>query len=256
MYRPQDGAGLGRRPPPVLPVLRPCARASRADPIEPAGSVAHPRRARRLPDVNGRFHTDECERLSTRCTHPRSVVLWCLFLAHDYPSRAAMCRRYSACSPPTHGPRVSLHTEVYARLERIRELWRELERTRPTSGRYDALVEKIRTESSAYLTLLQTQPDRDRAQPDRDRTHDPAPATIAVLPPPNAVHGHLERIKELWIELEGTSKTSARYEALVEMIHAESLAGDFDGWHDFTAPDTSPAGKVSGGERGFARRQE
>jgi hypothetical protein len=46
----------------------------------------------------------------------------------------------------------------------------------------------------------------------------------------------LERIKELWLELEGTNRTSARYAALVEMIRAESLAGDFDGLHDVNDP--------------------
>jgi hypothetical protein len=122
-----------------------------------------------------------------------------------------------------------LHTDVYARLERIKELWRELERTRQTSSRYDVLVEMIRRESSAYLTLLETQPERDRAQPDRDRAYRQAPVTMADLRPPSTVVGPLERIKELWLELEGTSRTSARYEALVEMIRAESSAGDFDG---------------------------
>jgi hypothetical protein len=151
---------------------------------------------------------------------------------------------------------VTLHTDVYARLERIKELWRELERTRPTSGRYNALVDMIRAESSAYLTLLETQPDRDRAQPDRDRADQPTPATMADLSPPNPLHGRLERIKELWLELEGTSRTSPRYEALVEMIRAESSAGDFDGRHDFPDPHTSRAGKVSGDERGLGRRQE
>jgi hypothetical protein len=124
---------------------------------------------------------------------------------------------------------MSLHTDVYARLERIKELWRELERTRQTSSRYDVLVEMIRRESSAYLTLLESQPERARAQADRDRADQPAPVTMADLPPPNTVVGRLERIKELWLELEGTSRTSARYAALVEMIRAESSAGDFDG---------------------------
>ena len=124
---------------------------------------------------------------------------------------------------------MSLHTDVYARLERIKELWRELERTRQTSSRYDVLVEMIRRESSAYLTLLESQPERGRAQADRDRADQPAPVTMADLPPPSTVVGRLERIKELWLELEGTSRTSARYEALVEMIRAESSAGDFDG---------------------------
>jgi hypothetical protein len=151
---------------------------------------------------------------------------------------------------------MSLHTDVYARLERIKELWRELERTRQTASRYDELVEMIRRESSAYLTLLETQPDRDRAQPSRDRADQPAPVAMPDLSPPNTVIGRLERIKELWLELEGTSRTSARYEALVEMIRAESSAGDFDGRHDFPDPHTPRAAKLSGGGRGFARRQE
>jgi hypothetical protein len=46
----------------------------------------------------------------------------------------------------------------------------------------------------------------------------------------------LERIKELWLELKGTNRTSARYAALVEMVRAESLAGDFDGLHDVDDP--------------------
>jgi hypothetical protein len=151
---------------------------------------------------------------------------------------------------------MSLHTDVYARLERIKELWRELERTRQTSSRYDVLVEMIRRESSAYLTLLETQPERDRARPNRERADRPAPVTMANLSPADAVVGRLERIKELWLELEGTSRTSARYEALVEMIRAESSAGDFDGRRDFPDPHASRAAKLSGDGRGFARHQD
>jgi hypothetical protein len=120
----------------------------------------------------------------------------------------------------------SLQTDVLVRLERIKELWRELERTRPTSDRYDALIEVIRTESSAYLAVLETQPDRDRA---RVRADDPTPPTIAALSARHTIHGRLARVRELWLELEGTRRTSSRYAALVDMIHAESLAGDFDG---------------------------
>jgi hypothetical protein len=149
-----------------------------------------------------------------------------------------------------------LHTDVYARLERIKELWRELERTRQTSSRYDVLVEMIRRESSAYLTLLETQPERNRAQTDRDRADQPAPVTIADLSPPNTVMGRLERIKELWLELEGTSRTSARYEALVEMIRSESSAADFDVRHDFQDPRASRAVKMTNAGRTVARRQE
>ncbi len=39
-----------------------------------------------------------------------------------------------------------------ARLDRIKELWRELQRTRPTSDRYQELVALIRAEPSAHLT--------------------------------------------------------------------------------------------------------
>jgi hypothetical protein len=86
---------------------------------------------------------------------------------------------------------MSLLAEVDARLERIKELWRDLERTRPASGRYTALVEVIRTESVAYLALLATQPDGELAD-------DPRPTTIAALSPPSGVHVQLERIQKLW----------------------------------------------------------
>jgi hypothetical protein len=122
---------------------------------------------------------------------------------------------------------MSLQPDLHARLERIKELWRELEGTRPTSGRYNVLVDVIRRESSAYLALLETQRDHDQAA-------DPAPATIALLSPPNIVHTHLERIKKLWLELKGTRQRSARYQTLIELIHAESLAADLDQRHDFS----------------------
>jgi hypothetical protein len=35
---------------------------------------------------------------------------------------------------------------------RLKELWRELQRTRPTTDRYQELVELIRAESSAHRT--------------------------------------------------------------------------------------------------------
>ena len=38
-----------------------------------------------------------------------------------------------------------------AGLERVKQLWRELQRTRPTSERYRELVELIRAETSAHL---------------------------------------------------------------------------------------------------------
>jgi hypothetical protein len=122
---------------------------------------------------------------------------------------------------------MSVQPDIHSRLERIKELWRELEGTRPTSGRYNVLVDVIRRESSAYLALLETQRDRDPAA-------DPAPAAMALLSPPNKVHAQVERIKKLWLELEGTRQTSARYQTLIELIHAESLATDLDQQHDFS----------------------
>jgi hypothetical protein len=122
---------------------------------------------------------------------------------------------------------VNFHSDLNARLERIKELWRELEGERPTSGRYNVLVDVIRRESSAYLALLETQRNRDPAA-------DPAPAAMTLLSPPNKVHAQVERIKKLWLELEGTRQTSARYQTLIELIHAESLATDLDQQHDFS----------------------
>ena len=52
---------------------------------------------------------------------------------------------------------MSPYDEVYARIERIKELWRELQRTPRTSPRYGQLIEKIRTESAAYLSLVDAQ---------------------------------------------------------------------------------------------------
>ena len=120
---------------------------------------------------------------------------------------------------------MSLQPDLHARLERIKQLWRELEGTRPTSGRYDVLVDVIRRESSAYLALLETQRDRDPAA-------DAKPARVAPVSPPNTVQLQVERIKTLWLELEGTRQTSARYQTLIELIHAESLVADLDQQHD------------------------
>jgi len=39
-----------------------------------------------------------------------------------------------------------------ARLDQIKTLWRELQRSRPTSGRYQELVALIRAETGAHLT--------------------------------------------------------------------------------------------------------
>jgi len=49
---------------------------------------------------------------------------------------------------------MSPYDEVYARIERIKELWRELQRTPRASPTYGELIEKIRTESVAYLSLV------------------------------------------------------------------------------------------------------
>ena len=54
--------------------------------------------------------------------------------------------------------------DVFARLDRIKELWRELERTRRTSPRYEELIGAIHTESLAYQTLLAEQDELDRIQ--------------------------------------------------------------------------------------------
>ena len=40
------------------------------------------------------------------------------------------------------------------RLEHIKQLWHELQRTRPTSDRYQTLVELIRAETFAHLRAI------------------------------------------------------------------------------------------------------
>lgn len=139
---------------------------------------------------------------------------------------------------------MSLHDDVHARLVRVRTLWAELNRTRPTSQKYKVLVDEIRTASLAYLALIEGRTDVGlsptrqtdaRSEDDRGptilRQHGirdlapdiPHPAT-SVSSPPSGMHTRLERIKKLWLELEDTPRTSARYEVLIEQIHAESLA--------------------------------
>jgi hypothetical protein len=49
------------------------------------------------------------------------------------------------------------YDEVYSRIERIKELWRELQRTPRASPTYGELIKKIRTESVAYLSLVDAQ---------------------------------------------------------------------------------------------------
>jgi CheY-like chemotaxis protein len=139
---------------------------------------------------------------------------------------------------------MGLHDDVHARLDRIRTLWAELNRTRPASQRYNVLVEEIRTDSLAYLALIEGHTDigpdarhRIEARPEhvrdaaivrkhgrRDRVPDATRNAPPVPSPPSRAHTRLERIKELWLELEQTHRTSARYEALVELIRAESAA--------------------------------
>jgi hypothetical protein len=48
--------------------------------------------------------------------------------------------------------------EIDLRLEHIRELWRELQRTPRNSPTYGVLIEKIRTESASYLSLVDNGP--------------------------------------------------------------------------------------------------
>ena len=52
---------------------------------------------------------------------------------------------------------MSPYDEVYARLERIKQLWVELQRTTSNSGRYEVLIGEIRAESLAYLALVDAQ---------------------------------------------------------------------------------------------------
>jgi hypothetical protein len=52
---------------------------------------------------------------------------------------------------------MSADDEVFARLKRIRQLWRELRQTPKTSSRYSVLVKEIRAESSAYSALVDAQ---------------------------------------------------------------------------------------------------
>jgi CheY-like chemotaxis protein len=138
---------------------------------------------------------------------------------------------------------MSLHEDVQARLDRIRTLWAELKRTRPTASRYSVLVEAIRADSSVYLTLLERQSGTGqtaivRNEPPRSEDvqrgatavshagRSPAPDTMQAttrVQTPQSI-ARLERINDLWVELEATRRTSARYEVLVTLIHTESVA--------------------------------
>jgi CheY-like chemotaxis protein len=138
---------------------------------------------------------------------------------------------------------MGLHEDVHARLNRIRTLWAELKRTRPSAGRYNALVEAIRGDSLVYRALLEKQAgigqtaSRSKepslsedvqdaagigARGARVLTSDKKLESTLAHPSPNIAR--LERINDLWLELEATRRTSARYEVLVELIHTESAA--------------------------------
>jgi hypothetical protein len=43
---------------------------------------------------------------------------------------------------------------VYASLERMKALWLELERAKPNTPEYDALMKQIRAESDAHKALI------------------------------------------------------------------------------------------------------
>ena len=43
---------------------------------------------------------------------------------------------------------------VYASLERLRELWKQLERAKPGSPEYQKITKQIRAESDAYNALI------------------------------------------------------------------------------------------------------
>ncbi len=52
---------------------------------------------------------------------------------------------------------MSPYNEALERLERLKDLWRELQRTPLKSPAYEALVKKIRVESDAYNALVAAQ---------------------------------------------------------------------------------------------------
>ncbi len=63
---------------------------------------------------------------------------------------------------------MSSQSEITSRLERIKELWLELEHVQPITPRYEALMKEIRTESSAYLALITAQDDLSQTQTRND----------------------------------------------------------------------------------------
>jgi hypothetical protein len=44
--------------------------------------------------------------------------------------------------------------KVFEKLERIQQLWRELERMKPNTVEYDQLIEKIRVLSAEYTAFI------------------------------------------------------------------------------------------------------
>ena len=64
---------------------------------------------------------------------------------------------------------MSSQSEIASRLERIKELWRELEQVQPITPRYKELMKEIGAESMAYQALLTAQYDLDRRHNDVDR---------------------------------------------------------------------------------------
>ena len=53
---------------------------------------------------------------------------------------------------------MSQYDEVDLRLEHIKELWRELQRTPRNSPTYEVLIQTIRTASASYLSLVDRGP--------------------------------------------------------------------------------------------------
>jgi hypothetical protein len=64
---------------------------------------------------------------------------------------------------------MSPHPNVDARLERVKVLWVEISTTPPKSKRYEELVDKIRTESVAYLAGVDAAIGADRRCKEADR---------------------------------------------------------------------------------------
>jgi hypothetical protein len=54
------------------------------------------------------------------------------------------------------------HEEIFARLDRLRSLWRALERLPGTSRHYEVLADEIHVESVTCLELIRAQREVDR----------------------------------------------------------------------------------------------